>query len=97
MSALSPAFAEAQALLQAAANYRRRHHMSETATLSLFLPSWFVEFIKVDMVNDHSMGLGDRLTAVRGAAWKALLRNMARTPSPASSTSSCGRTARVGG
>ena len=45
-------------LLAAAANYRRRHHMPADATLTLFLPSWVVEFIKVDLINDHSMGLG---------------------------------------
>jgi hypothetical protein len=45
-------------ILAAAAGYRRRHHMSPSATLTLMLPSWMVEFIKVDMVNDHSMGLG---------------------------------------
>lgn len=45
-------------LLRAAANYRRRHHMSPSAVLAALLPSWFVEFIKADLVNDHSMGLG---------------------------------------
>lgn len=45
-------------LLAAAANYRRRHHMAPDATLELFLPSWVVEFLKVDLINDHSMGLG---------------------------------------
>jgi hypothetical protein len=44
-------------LLAAAANYRRRHHMAPDATLQVLLPSWVVEFIKVDMVNDHSLGL----------------------------------------
>jgi hypothetical protein len=47
-----------QTLLAAAANYRRRQHMAPDAVLTLMLPSWFVEFIKVDMVNDHMMGLG---------------------------------------
>ena len=45
-------------ILAAAAAYRRRHHMAPSATLTLMLPSWMVEFIKIDMVNDHSMGLG---------------------------------------
>lgn len=45
-------------LLTAAANYRRRQHMAANATLTLMLPSWVVEFIKVDMVNDHALGLG---------------------------------------
>lgn len=44
-------------LLAAAANYRRRHHMPTEAVLSLYLPSWVVEFIKVDLINDHSLGL----------------------------------------
>lgn len=45
-------------ILQAAANYRRRQHMAPDAVLSLMLPSWFVDFIKADLVNDHMMGLG---------------------------------------
>lgn len=45
-------------LLAAATNYRRRHHMSPEAPLTLMLPSWVVEFLKVDLINDHSMGLG---------------------------------------
>lgn len=44
-------------LLVASANYRRRHHMSPTATLEVFLPSWLPELLKVDMVNDHALGL----------------------------------------
>jgi hypothetical protein len=44
-------------LLVASANYRRRHHMSPTATLQLLLPSWLPELLKVDLVNDHSLGL----------------------------------------
>jgi hypothetical protein len=47
-----------QTILAAAANYRRRQHMAPSAVLTLMLPSWVVEFIKVDMVNDHMMGLG---------------------------------------
>lgn len=47
-----------QTILAAAANYRRRQHMPIDAVLTLMLPSWMVEFVKVDMVNDHSMGLG---------------------------------------
>lgn len=45
-------------ILQVAANYRRRQHMAPDAVLTLMLPSWFVEFIKVDLINDHMMGLG---------------------------------------
>jgi len=41
----------------AAANYRRRHHMAPDAVLELFLPSWIAEFVYVDLVNDHSLGL----------------------------------------
>ena len=44
-------------ILSLAANYRRRQHMSINAVLTLMLPSWFVEFIKVDMVNDHALGM----------------------------------------
>jgi len=44
-------------LLVASANYRRRHHMSPTATLTLLLPSWLRELIDVDMVNDHALGM----------------------------------------
>ncbi len=57
----SPAYGAArgttQTILAAAANYRRRQHMPINATLTLMLPSWMVEFIKVDLVNDHSLGL----------------------------------------
>jgi len=41
----------------ATANYRRRHHMAADAVLELFLPSWIAEFVYVDLVNDHSLGL----------------------------------------
>ena len=44
-------------LLAAAANYRRRHHMNPDATLDVLLPSWVPDFLKVDMVNDHALGL----------------------------------------
>ena len=58
-------------LARAAANYRRRQHMSADAVLELFLPSWVAELIYVDMVNDHSLGLnfvGDNpVTAVSRA------------------------------
>ena len=46
-----------QTILAAAANYRRRQHMAIDAVLTLMLPSWMVEFIKVDLVNDHALGL----------------------------------------
>jgi hypothetical protein len=44
-------------LLVASVNYRRRHHMAPNSTLQLFLPSWLPDLLKVDMVNDHSLGL----------------------------------------
>lgn len=44
-------------LLAAGANYRRRHHMRPDATLQVLLPSWLPELLKVDMVNDHALGL----------------------------------------
>lgn len=44
-------------ILTLAANYRRRQHMAINSVLTLMLPSWFVEFIKVDMVNDNSLGM----------------------------------------
>jgi hypothetical protein len=44
-------------ILSLAANYRRRQHMAINAVLTLMLPSWYVEFIKSDMVNDHALGL----------------------------------------
>lgn len=44
-------------LLAAAANYRRRHHMRPDATLDVLLPSWLPELLKVDMVNDHALGM----------------------------------------
>lgn len=47
-----------QTILAAAANYRRRQHMPIDSVLTLMLPSWMVEFIKVDLVNDHALGLG---------------------------------------
>jgi len=46
-----------QTILAAAANYRRRQHMATNSVLTVMLPSWTVEFIKVDMVNDHALGL----------------------------------------
>ena len=46
-----------QTILAAAANYRRRQHMGINSVLTLMIPSWVVEFIKVDMVNDHALGL----------------------------------------
>jgi hypothetical protein len=46
-----------QTILAAAANYRRRQHMPINSVLTLMLPSWVVEFIKVDLVNDHALGL----------------------------------------
>lgn len=46
-----------QTILAAAANYRRRQHMPIDSVLTLMLPSWMVEFIKVDLVNDHMLGL----------------------------------------
>lgn len=45
-------------ILSLAANYRRRQHMAINAVLTLMLPSWYVEFIKSDMVNDATMGMG---------------------------------------
>jgi hypothetical protein len=44
-------------ILSLAANYRRRQHMAINAVLTLMLPSWYVEFIKSDMVNDHALGM----------------------------------------
>lgn len=44
-------------LLAAAANYRRRQHMSPEAVLTLFLPSWTVDLLKADLIADHSLGL----------------------------------------
>jgi hypothetical protein len=40
-----------------AANYRRRYHMGPRTTLTVLLPSWVIDFLKVDMVNDHALGL----------------------------------------
>lgn len=51
--------AAAYDLSVAAANYRRRHHMSPDATLTVLLPSWAIEFLKIDMLNDHSLGLAN--------------------------------------
>jgi hypothetical protein len=51
--------AAAYDLSVAAANYRRRHHMSPDATLQVLLPSWAIEFLKIDMLNDHSLGLSN--------------------------------------
>jgi len=47
----------AQVILAAATAYRRRHSMNRTAVLSLMLPSWVMELVKVDLINDHSLGL----------------------------------------
>ncbi|HUW00913.1 MAG TPA: major capsid protein [Acidimicrobiales bacterium] len=44
-------------LAEAAAGYRRRNHMAPDATLNVMLPSWVAELVKVDMVNDFSLGL----------------------------------------
>lgn len=51
--------AAAYDLSVAAANYRRRHHMSPNATLQVLLPSWAIEYLKIDMLNDHSLGLSN--------------------------------------
>jgi len=58
----TPAYGAVRGIVQdlaaAAAGYRRRNHMAPDAILQVLLPSWVIEFIKVDMVNDHSLGLG---------------------------------------
>jgi hypothetical protein len=58
----TPAYGATRGIVQdmaaAAAGYRRRNHMAPDAVLQLMLPSWVAEFVKVDMVNDHSLGLG---------------------------------------
>lgn len=47
----------AQVILAAAAGYRRRNHMNPNAVLQIMLPSWLMEMLKVDLINDHSLGL----------------------------------------
>jgi hypothetical protein len=49
----------AQVILSAAAAYRRRHHMMRDAVLQLLLPSWAMDLLKVDLINDHSLGLNN--------------------------------------
>ncbi len=49
----------AYAMSVSAANYRRRHHMAPDATLQVLLPSWAIEFLKIDMINDHALGLSN--------------------------------------
>jgi hypothetical protein len=44
-------------LAEAAAGYRRRNHMAPDAVLQVMLPSWVAELVKVDMVNDFSLGM----------------------------------------
>ena len=44
-------------ILSLAANYRRRQHMAINSVLTLMLPSWYVEFIKADIVNDGALGM----------------------------------------
>lgn len=46
------------ALGAAAWAYRKRHHMPIDAPLDALVPDTFIPFIKADMVNDASMGLG---------------------------------------
>jgi hypothetical protein len=57
----TPAYGASRGIVQdlaaAAAAYRRRNHMSPMAQLNVMLPSWILELLKVDMVNDHSDGL----------------------------------------
>jgi hypothetical protein len=46
------------ALGLAAHAYRKRNHMPTNAVLDVLAPDTLVPFIKVDMVNDHALGLG---------------------------------------
>lgn len=44
--------------LKAAVGYRLRNGMSIDARLDWYVPVWAAELIKIDMIADHSMGLG---------------------------------------
>lgn len=43
---------------RASVAYRKRNHMPITAPLDILVPDWVIPFVKADMVNDHSLGLG---------------------------------------
>jgi len=79
----TPAYGATRGIVQdlaaAAAGYRRRNHMAPDATLQILLPSWVMEFIKVDMVNDHSLGLGF-LDADTSAVTAEMLANLNLDP-----------------
>lgn len=66
-------------LLRASMNYRKRNHMPVGAPLDLLIPDWTVGLIKVDMVNDHSLGmgfLGATLEQVRAELFASLNLNV---------------------
>lgn len=54
-------------ITNAATAYRRRNNMDDGAPLDLYVPSWVAAMAKVDMVNDHSLGLSFVGTDIRGA------------------------------
>lgn len=43
---------------RASVAYRKRNHMPIDAPLDILVPDWVIPFVKADMVNDHSLGLG---------------------------------------
>lgn len=43
---------------RASVAYRKRNHMPINAPLDILVPDWVLPFVKADMVNDHSLGLG---------------------------------------
>ena len=66
-------------LCNATVAYRRRNNMDDGAPLDVYVPSWVVAMAKVDMVNDHSLGLsfvGADVAAALTAAFASINVNV---------------------
>jgi len=66
-------------LLRASIAYRKRNHMPIDSPLDVLIPDWTLGLIKVDMVNDHSMGLsflGATMEQVRAEIFSSLRLNV---------------------
>lgn len=62
------------ALRLAGIRYRKSNHMPKNAVLELFVPDWLVDALKVDMINDNSLGLNQ--LNISDAQVDAILRSL---------------------